>query len=549
MYLKLESQAQAYPCYCTPAELELSRKLQRMAGQPPRYAGTCRGLSPAQRTEREASGLKPSLRFAVPQGVLVEFTDAVHGPQRFASSDIGDFIIRREDGTPAFFFCNAVDDSAMGVTQAVRPERPAGAAGDRDRLSRSECGSDLASTETASAGVARSSAFASLRVPAFRWWFLAQIVSGSGNMAQGVGMAWLVLQLSGSSVDLGLVSVAMFAPVLLTGAWAGVLLDHVDHRRTLMATQIAGCALAFTLGLLTTTGVVQIWMIFALAAADGFVFAIDQPARQLYVIELVGRERVQSAVGLFEVIINASRVLGPAVGGVVIALFGVAACFYVNAATFVVPLLVLLWLRPRARPERAPRPNTLSAMREGFRFVRHSPAILACLGMAAASGMLFNLGVALPVLATRAFGLGSIGYGLLFASFGLGAIPGGLAAARSHGAPRGRQVRLLCLTTGIVVVATAYAPWTPLAYVLLALAGFFSIWFIALANTLVQLRPAPNMRGRVMGLWTMALPGLNPVTGLMVGAVAELAGPREGFALAGVTLAIAALAGWRALSD
>ncbi len=421
--------------------------------------------------------------------------------------------------------------------------------GDRDRLSRSECGSDLASTETASAGVARSSAFASLRVPAFRWWFLAQIVSGSGNMAQGVGMAWLVLQLSGSSVDLGLVSVAMFAPVLLTGAWAGVLLDHVDHRRTLMATQIAGCALAFTLGLLTTTGAVQIWMIFALAAAGGFVFAIDQPARQLYVIELVGRERVQSAVGLFEVIINASRVLGPAVGGVVIALFGVAACFYVNAATFVVPLLVLLWLRPRARPERAPRPNTLSALREGFRFVRHSPAILACLGMAAASGMLFNLGVALPVLATRAFGLGSIGYGLLFASFGLGAIPGGLAAARSHGAPRGRQVRLLCLITGIVVVATAYAPWTPLAYVLLALAGFFSIWFIALANTLVQLRPAPNMRGRVMGLWTMALPGLNPVTGLMVGAVAELAGPREGFALAGVTLAIAALAGWRALSD
>jgi glutamyl-tRNA synthetase len=120
LYLRLESQAQAYPCYCTPAELELSRKLQRMAGKPPRYAGTCRGLTAAQCAEREASGLRPSLRFAVPAGVVIEFTDAVHGPQHFASGDIGDFIIRREDGTPAFFFCNAVDDSAMGVTQVLR---------------------------------------------------------------------------------------------------------------------------------------------------------------------------------------------------------------------------------------------------------------------------------------------------------------------------------------------------------------------------------------------------------------------------------------------
>jgi glutamyl-tRNA synthetase len=120
LYARLETQDQAYPCYCTPQELELSRKLQRMAGKPPRYAGTCRGLTSAQRAELEARGLKPSLRFAVPSGVFVEFTDSVHGPQRFASGDIGDFIIRREDGTPAFFFCNAVDDSAMGVTHVLR---------------------------------------------------------------------------------------------------------------------------------------------------------------------------------------------------------------------------------------------------------------------------------------------------------------------------------------------------------------------------------------------------------------------------------------------
>ncbi len=120
LYEQLLAKARAYPCYCTAEELELSRKLQRMSGKPPRYAGPCRGLSAAQRAERAARGATPTLRFAVPTDEVVEFMDAVHGPQRFATNDIGDFIIRREDGTPAFFFCNAVDDSAMGVTQVLR---------------------------------------------------------------------------------------------------------------------------------------------------------------------------------------------------------------------------------------------------------------------------------------------------------------------------------------------------------------------------------------------------------------------------------------------
>ncbi len=120
LYQQLSARELAYPCYCTAEDLELSRKLQRMSGKPPRYAGTCRALTAAQRAEREARGLRPTLRFAVPSDRMIEFTDAVHGIQRFASNDIGDFIIRREDGTPAFFFCNAADDSAMGVTQVLR---------------------------------------------------------------------------------------------------------------------------------------------------------------------------------------------------------------------------------------------------------------------------------------------------------------------------------------------------------------------------------------------------------------------------------------------
>jgi glutamyl-tRNA synthetase len=120
LYARLEAQGSVYPCFCTPEELELSRKLQRMSGKAPRYAGTCRQLSDAGRARQAARGLRPTLRFAVPDGVVIEFVDAVHGPQRFSSADIGDFIIRREDGTPAFFFCNGVDDSAMGITQVLR---------------------------------------------------------------------------------------------------------------------------------------------------------------------------------------------------------------------------------------------------------------------------------------------------------------------------------------------------------------------------------------------------------------------------------------------
>lgn len=369
-------------------------------------------------------------------------------------------------------------------------------------------------------------------------------------MAQTVGLAWLILKLTGSGLDLGLLSAAGMGPILLAGAWAGALLDHVDVRKALIATQVIAGSLALILAVLVMTGSVRVWMVFVLAAANGFVFAVDQPARQLYVVNLVGRDRVASAVGLYEVIINASRVLGPAFGGVMIVTVGVSACFLANSASFVPPLLALLLFKPR-EPRAAPsaRQRSLVALREGLHYVRHSPAIAACLVVAATSGMLFNLGTALPVLATRTFGLGGAGYGSLVACFGIGAIPGGIAAAYSNSSKLGRRVRVLCLATAAAVLATAYAPAAAAAFPLLILAGFLSIWMIALANTLVQLRPEPSLRGRVMGLWTMVLPGFNPITGVVVGAVTQFVGAREGFGLAGFALAAASVIGWHALAD
>jgi MFS family permease len=405
----------------------------------------------------------------------------------------------------------------------------------------------------ASAGAAgeHGGAAAALRLPAFRWWFVAQILSGSGLMAQLVGQAWLVLRvLDGGGLAIGALSACAFAPVLLGSAWAGARLQHLDVRRTLIATQAAGGTLALALAALVLGGSVELWMMFAFALVGGCVSAVDQPARQLYVVKLVGEGRVASAVGLYEVIVNASRVLGPAFGGVVLAVSGPAACFVVNAASFVPPLVVLL----RFRPESAAQPpshraRTAETLRAGIAYVRRTPAVAACLLMAAAGGMIFNTGASIPVLATETFGLGKAGLGALTASFGVGAIPGGIAAARSRDVALGPRVRILCLGAGIAVVALALSPSAALAFPLMLLVGFLSIWMIALANTLVQLRPGAGLRAPVMGLWVMALPGLMPVTALLTGAVTQYVGPRAGYGVAGVCLAGAALAGWQALAD
>jgi MFS family permease len=377
-------------------------------------------------------------------------------------------------------------------------------------------------------------AFSALQIPVFRWWFASQVLSASGNMTQGVASAWLVLRLSGSGVALGGVTACMFAPLLLAGVWAGTLVDRFDRRRVLVVTQTCFVVIATTLGVLTVLGVIRLWMVFAGALLGGFVQAVDQPARQVYVLDLVGRERTANAISLNEVVLNASRILGPAAGGALLATAGVGGCYLFNAGTFVLPLLVLWRFRPAEhQPTQPRRPG---AAREGLRYAWSQPAIRCSLIMAAASGMLFNLGVALPLVATRVFHLGGSGYALMMAAFGIGALGGAFCAAVGASFPSGRSVRLLALASGIVVLAG------------LALCGFSSIWFIARANTFVQLLAPPAMRGRVMGAWTMALPGANPLTALLAGFVAQELGAREGFGLAGVALILSAAVAWRALA-
>lgn len=395
----------------------------------------------------------------------------------------------------------------------------------------------------------RPSPFSSLRDRRYRAWFATQVLSTSGVMTQAVAAAWLVLHLTGRALDLAVLPVLTVGPTLLLGAAGGVLADRVDRRRLLVATQVASFAIGAALALVTWSGHTGLAAVYVASFLSGVVLAFDGPARQVFVLDLVGGQRLASAVSLYEVVQNASRVLGPAFGGLLLAAWGPAACFGLNALSYLPPLAVLVAVHTRravvaTAADHAPAPVSLSA---GLRYAWGTPVIRGCLVLAACTTTLFNPSVVFPVLATRSFHLGAGGFGLLVASFGVGALPGALAAAGGR-PPTGRRVSVLSLVTAAAVVLTACAPSVWLASLGMAVVGFTSIWFIAAANTLVQLRSAPELRGRVMGVWTMALPGTGPLFALAVGELIDVTSPRLGLAAAGLLLGAGAVLSWRWLA-
>lgn len=388
-----------------------------------------------------------------------------------------------------------------------------------------------------------------LRERDFRWWFAGQITSASGVMAQGVALSWWMLQTTGDAVWLSVLTLCTMGPTLVGGAWAGAVVDRSDRRRLLIVTQSVLMGIAAALTVLAATGTLAVWNVLVASVLSGTAMAVDSPARQVYVVDLVGADGVASAVGLWEVALNASRVVGPGLGGALLAGPGATACFGVNAFSYLAPLIVLLRMKPH--PGAAPatkRARVRGAARDGIRYAFRSPVIRALLPMSAASGLIFGMGIALPPLVSRALHQGGGGYGAMMAAFGVGGLPGALLAA-AQPEPTGRRVRWLALATAATVIGIAVSPTMPIALVAMAALGVTSIWFIASANTLAQLRCAPDMRGRVMSLWGVAMTGTSPITGFGVAAVVEFVGPREGFSVAGIVLGAAAVAGWRALRE
>ena len=388
--------------------------------------------------------------------------------------------------------------------------------------------------------------FHSLRVRNYRVYFIAQLISVSGTWMQSIAQAWLVLHLTGSGVDLGIVTGLQFLPVLLFGPFGGLVADRLDKRKLLFATQTAGGLLALTLGILTVTHVVQLWQVYVLAGSLGVVNLFDNPARQTFVMEMVGREDLPNAVSLNSVVMNASRVVGPAIGGLVIVLFGLGICFFVNAVSYVAVLIGLAMMRVADLHRTPPVERARGQVRDGLRYVWRTPPLRNTLIAMAVIGIFaYNFSVTLALLAKVTFHGGAGTYALLTSCMGVGAIIGGLFAAH-RAKPTPRLLHTLALVFGVLLGGVAFAPSLVVVSVVIVFMGAASIGFIATANATLQLQAEPAMRGRVMSLYAMAFLGSTPIGAPLVGAIAQWSNPRIAIAVGGVATVLAVgVLSWR----
>lgn len=392
--------------------------------------------------------------------------------------------------------------------------------------------------------------FQAMRIRDYRRWSIAQLMSGTGGAASQIAMAWLVVQLGGDGVALGIVTACMMLPTLLLGPFIGVLVDRHSRRSVLLVTAVAQMLVAGVLAALTFSGVIELWMLAGLSLAHGVAFAADNPARQLLVLDIVGRERVTSAVSMNEVLINGARVLGPAIAGFLLVVSDPAWCFVVNAVLFVPSIVILLILRtPGANAEGADGHTEDAAPQPvgAWRFAMRTPAIRSTLLLAVCAAACYNIAVVVPLIVVDVFDGDGGTYGALAVAFGLGALPGAFFSATGPTMPRSSEVRTMAVAMAVAVLFSAAAWSLGALFVGLAAVGVVVMWFIARANAFVMLTTPTLIRGRVMGIWAMALPGSTVVTGLLVGGLADITDPRIAYAAVGAATAVTVALSWRAL--
>lgn len=375
--------------------------------------------------------------------------------------------------------------------------------------------------------------FRSLGEPNYRLFFVGNTSSVIGTWIQRVGQDWLVLELTDSALALGGSMLCQFLPVLLGGAWGGVIIDRTDTRRLIMVTQAAQALLAVALAVFALTGTATLPIVYALALGLGVTMIVDNPARQAFVSELVDAPNVVNAQAMNSLINNVGRLFGPALGGLLIVWLGVGVTFVVNAVSFVAVLASLFRMDvARLRPVPV-APKAPGQVREGLRYVwSHAELRVALVLIAVVSVFGQNFRVVFPVLATQAYGGDARTYGWLTAALGAGAIMGALVSAAATTATSWRMMWVCCaFAAGCMAVAAA--PVLSVALGAIVVLGAFNILFNTVARTLLQLDAAPAMRGRVMAIYSMVFLGGTPIGGPLVGVFIELWGVRWGMAVSG----------------
>jgi MFS family permease len=389
--------------------------------------------------------------------------------------------------------------------------------------------------------------FSSFQVRNYRLYYIGQIISTSGTFMQSVAQAWLVLKISNSGTALGIVSALQYIPILLFGTLGGVVADRFSKRTVLYLTQSAAGILALILGILVATDRVSLWMVYILAFCLGWVNVFDNPARQTFVIELVGEDKLRNAVTLYSGLVNLSRVIGPTIAGALIAFVGLAPCFILNGISYVAVVIMLARMRRDELQITPPSPKSKGQLLEGVRYVLSTPLVRNTLVMMALVGTFtFEFQVSLPLIAQFTFNGDARSLAFLNGALGMGAVVGGLAIAGQ----KKTTVSLLAragFLFGFAVIGAALMPSLALTGAALVVAGVGSIYFTSLGNSIIQLGSSPQMRGRVMSFWSMAFLGSTTIGGPAVGWFAETAGPRWGLALGGMAALMAALVGLNSL--
>lgn len=391
------------------------------------------------------------------------------------------------------------------------------------------------------AGAMLRQTFSALTIRNFRLYFTGQVVSVSGSWMQRVAQGWLVLELTGSGGAVGAVTALQFLPILLFAPVGGLVADRLDKRRVLYVTQSLSALIAVALGLLVLTDRIEVWMVFALAFVFGLVGSIDNPARNSFVIEMVGRDQLTNAVGLNSVLINVARIIGPAVGGLLIVFVGIGVCFLINAASYVALLVALILMRSADFERSTPEPRRRGQLREAWRYVFSEPALRIPLVMMGVVGLFaYEFEVILPLVARFTFDGGAEAYGVMFAATGVGAISGGLYTA-SRGSRPGRELVPMAYALAVALTLATFAPTFWMELLALVAVGATVTSFLTLGNAVMQLHAVPEMRGRVVALRAVAVLGARPIGAPIVGWIGEHLGPRYGLgigALAAVAVAV-----------
>ncbi|WP_079063197.1 MFS transporter [Peterkaempfera griseoplana] len=381
--------------------------------------------------------------------------------------------------------------------------------------------------------------FSSLRVRNYRYFFMGQVVSNTGTWMQRIAQDWLVLSLTGSPFAVGVTTAMQFLPMLLFGLFGGVLADRYPKRRLLVVTQAVMGLLAAGLAVLTLSGVVTVYHVYAFAFLLGMVTVVDNPTRQAFVTEMVGPGALRNAVSLNAANFQTARLVGPAVAGLLIAAVGSGWAFALNAFSFAAVIGGLLAMRSSELHPTPVRPREKGQLREGLRYVRERPELIWPIVLVGFIGTFgFNFPTLLSGFAYDVFHVGPGQYGLLNTAMAVGSLVGALLAAR-RGSTRLRMLVGAALGFGLLESVTALAPGFWLFAALLTLVGMLGLTFNTTANATVQLATDPAMRGRVMGLFMLVFAGGTPIGSPLVGWVTEQYGPRIGLLACGLVSAVA----------